>query len=135
MYIEQTANPNSKDIDFLTDKINQGVGDFKSIVPFGLFIKDENKQIIAGLNGYFIHGVIHTDQLWVDPGYRKRGLGRKLMEKVDELGRKEQCQMATICTMCFLNVQKFYEKLGYVVDFVRFGYANGSNRIFLMKKL
>lgn len=75
------------------------------------------------------------DQLWVAPDYRKLGLGRQLMERVHQLGRAHRCAMATVATMSFLGVQKFYEQLGYVVDFVRAGYANGSSCIFLLKIL
>ncbi|AWN81357.1 hypothetical protein DK880_00014 [Candidatus Cardinium hertigii] len=37
--------------------------------------------------------------------------------------------------MRLLGAQKFYEKLGYMVDFERHGYTNQSSCMYLMKKL
>ncbi|WP_243516945.1 MULTISPECIES: N-acetyltransferase [unclassified Candidatus Cardinium] len=135
MTIEHTFNPSIENIHFLTSKLNEAAEGFQSVYPFGFFIKDASKQIKAGVNGCIMYGVIYVDQLWVDVDYRKRGLGRQLMEQAHLLGQKEGCSMATVCTMSFLGVEKFYESLGYKVDFVRLGYANGSSCIFLSKKL
>ena len=81
MKIEHTSSPHAVDIDLLTQKINQETTDFGSAYPFAIFIRDENNQIIAGCNGSIIFGSIYTDQLWVHPDHRKRGLGHKLVGK------------------------------------------------------
>ncbi len=135
MDLEHTLHPNIEDINFLASKLNQAAEGFQSVYPFGFFIKDAANQIKAGINGTIMYNVIYTDQLWVNPDFRKQGLGSQLMEQVHALGHKQGCSMATVCTMSFLGVQKFYEGLGYKVDFVRLGYANGSSCIFLSKKL
>jgi GNAT superfamily N-acetyltransferase len=136
MKIEHTTTPNSQDILFLTEQINSdmppGLATFE---PFGFFIRDEYGAIIAGCNGYAGSGRIYTDQLWVHPSYRKKGLGRKLMNSVHEYGRKVGCTMATLETMSFQVGRKFYENLGYEVDFERHGYAHNSSAIFLKKML
>ena len=103
--------------------------------PFAFFIRDDNNSIIAGCNGSVIYGTIYTDQLWVSQSYRRKGLGRVLMEKVHDYGRKSGCKLATVATMSFQNVQKFYEHLGYECDFERSGYSNGAKCLFLKKKL
>lgn len=135
MHTIYTLDPSIEDVDFLRCKLNQTAEGFKTVYPFGFFIKDEAKQLKAGANGSIMYGAIYVDQLWVDADYRNRGLGRQLMEQVHALGQKESCSMATVCTMSFLGVQKFYEHLGYKVDFIRSGYANGSSCIFLSKRL
>lgn len=133
MYIEHSLT--IEDVNFLTSQLNQTSKGFEPLFPFGFFIKDAAKQIQAGVNGSMLYGAIYVDQLWVDPTYRHQGLGSRLMEEVHALGRKKGCTMATVCTMDFLGVQKFYEQLGYQVDFVRLGYEKGSSCIFLSKKL
>ncbi|WP_242837230.1 GNAT family N-acetyltransferase [Holospora elegans] len=82
-----------------------------------------------------IFGSIYTDQLWVHPDHRKRGLGHKLMEAVHDYGRRSGCSMATVTTMSFQCTKVFYEKLGYVSDFERTGYTRGSSCIFLKRSL
>ena len=133
--IQYTSTPASEDIDFLTQKINQETPEFGEAHPFAFFMRDEKNQIIAGCNGSVIFGCIYTDQLWVHPDHRKKGLGHQLMEAVHDYGRKSECSMATVTTMSFQGAPSFYEKLGYVQDFKRTGYVNGSNCIFMRKAL
>ena len=133
--IEYTSTPTSADIDFLTQKINQETPDFGSAHPFAFFVRDEHNQIIAGCNESVIFGSMYTDQLWVHPDHRKKGLGHKLMEAVHDYGRKSGCAMATVATMSFQGAKAFYEQLGYVSDFERQGYTQNSSCIFLKRSL
>jgi predicted GNAT family acetyltransferase len=133
--IEFTTSPMATDIDFLTQKINQETPEFGEAHPFAFFIRDERNQIIAGCNGSVIFGSIYTDQLWVHPDHRKKGLGHQLMEAVHDYGRKSGCSMATVATMSFQGAKTFYEKLGYVTDFERPGYTQNSHCIFLKRSL
>ena len=125
----------STDIDFLTTMINQETKEFGDACSFAFCIPSEDSRIIAGCNGSIIYGSIYTDQLWVHPDHRKRGLGQRLMNHVHDHGRKQGCTMATVNTMGFQNAEKFYQKLGYEVDFIRHGYINNSHYLFLKKML
>ena len=89
----------------------------------------------AGRNGSLIFGSIFTDQLWVHPNHRTNGLGQQLMKAVHDYGRTSGCSMSTVATMDFQGAKTFYEKLGYVVDFERPGYARGSRCHFMRKAL
>lgn len=133
--IEYTKNPATSDIDFLTKQINQETSEYGEAYPFAFFMRDDAAKIIAGANGFVIYGAIYTDQLWVDKDYRGQGFAKKLMAKVHEFGKLEGCKIATVQTMSFQDAQSFYEKLGYVQDFNRAGYINGSNCIFMRKAL
>ncbi len=135
MNIEFTQSPMTTDIDFLTQKINQETSQLGNAYPFAFFIRDENHQIIAGCNGSVIFGSIYTDQLWVHPTHRKKGLGHQLMEAVHDYGRNHGCTMATVATMSFQGAKEFYEKIGYISDFERTGYAQNSSCIFLKRSL
>lgn len=133
--IQYTSTPASTDIDFLTNKINQETPKLGEAYPFAFFMRDDKNQIIAGCNGSVIFGSIYTDQLWVHPDHRNKGLGYQLMEAVHDYGRKSGCSMATVATMSFQGAKAFYEKLGYVTDFERQGYRRGSSCIFLKQSL
>jgi GNAT superfamily N-acetyltransferase len=135
MKFDINTTPNSLDIEYLTEKINQESPEFGSAYNFGLFVHDEDNRIIGGGNGSVVFGAIYTDQLWVDKKYRGTGLARKIMEKVHDYGRENGCKMATVTTMNFQNARNFYEKLGYTIDFERNGYTMGSSMIFLKKSL
>jgi GNAT superfamily N-acetyltransferase len=135
MNIEFTTSPKSSDLGFITQKINNEIQGFGSANPFAFFIRDAEGKIIAGCNGSIIFGCIYTDQLWVDKAYRKTGLGTKLMNAIHEYGHTNGCKMATVATMSFQGAKVFYEKLGYRVDFARYGYARDSSCIFLKRDL
>jgi len=135
MKIEHTITPEIADINFLTAKINEETPDFGLSYPFAFFIRNYYGKIIAGCNGSVIFGSIYTDQLWVDPSYRKQGWGRKLMENVHDYGSNIGCTIATVTTMSFQNSCSFYKSLGYESDFKRIGYAKDSSCIFLKKLL
>ncbi len=135
MNIQQSNSPTPEDIEYLTQKINEEITAYGSAFPFGFFIRDENAKIIAGCNGYIIFGCIYTDQLWVDPNYRHQGFAKSLIEQVHEYGKKQDCSMATICTMSFQNAVSFYKKLGYTLDFERQGYTKDASCLFLRKDL
>lgn len=133
--IQYTSIPASADIDFLTQKINQETPEFGEAHPFAFFIRDKRNQIIAGCNGSVIFGSIYTDQLWVHPAHRKKGLAHQLMETVHDYGRRSGCRIATVATMSFQGAKSFYEKLGYITDFERQGYTQNSSCIMLKRSL
>ena len=96
MKIEHTTNPNSTDIDFLTEQINLETPQFGNAYPFAFFIKNDKGKIIAGANGSIVFAVIYTDQLWVSINYRKTGLGKELMEEVHKYGKDNGYAFATV---------------------------------------
>lgn len=135
MKIEFTNSPRMSDIDFLTQQINQETSKFGAAYPFTFFFRDKDDQIIAGCNGSVVFGTIYTDQLWVHPNHRRSGLGQKLMAQIHDYGQKNECTMATVATMNFQGARAFYEKLGYVMDFERSGYAKDSSCMFFKRSL
>ncbi len=131
---EIIETPSSRDLDFLTQKINEESPDQGSAYPFSIFIRDKKDNIIAGCNGSIIFGSIYTDQLWVQSNYRKKGLGTKLMDRIHAYGKGKGCTLGTVTTMSF-QAPDFYQKIGYKIDFSREGYNKDSTCIFLSKKL
>ncbi len=99
MKIEHTTSPSSKDIEFLLKKINEETVDKGTCNPFAFFIRDDTEQIIAGCRGFVIYGSIYTDLLWVHSDYRRKGMGKQLMEEVHDYGREMHCKIATVVTM------------------------------------
>ena len=54
------------------------------------------------------------DTLWVDPGHRTEGLGRRLVAAVEDQARERGCRWAKLNTWEF-QAPDFYERCGYVV--------------------
>ncbi len=50
----------------------------------------------------------------VSPSYRKRGVGKKLMEKADELAKQMNCEYSMLASSDFRKgAHKFYEACGF----------------------
>jgi len=133
--IEETLVPKSEDLDFLDQKLNEEFVGKREVRSFGFFIRNGDGEIIAGCAGRMGFKSIYTGQLWVHPSYRKQNLGRKLMDKMHELGRKFGCYFATVGALDFQGSRGFYEKLGYVVEYKGEGYVDNSTCFFLKKTL
>ena len=135
MKIEQTLQPSAEYITFLREMIDAEDPDKYAISEVAFFMRNDEGEIIAGCNCFVFCGAIYTDQLWVHKSYRKQGFGRKLLDEVHNYGREAGCTMTTIATMSYQKALGFYEELGYVADFTREGYMDGSKAIFLKKEL
>lgn len=138
MDIKFTLSPSAYDIDFLTQKINEEAksqGIMEEAYPFGLFLHNDEGEIVAGANGSVVYGTIYTDQLWIHPHHRGLGLGRLMMEKIHHYGLLQRCSLATVATLDFQKARSFYEHMGYECDFERSGYIHGSSCVFLKKIL
>lgn len=135
MQLDFTLAPSSESIDWLTQNINDEPGTFSQAYPFAFFMRDGPKALVAGCNGSVIFGSIYTDQLWVAKDYRRRGLGKQLMEAVHTYGKSLGCLFATVNSMSFQHTRAFYESLGYSLEYERSGYAGGASCLFFKKYL
>lgn len=121
--------------------LNDGISDeavrkkqMERFKPFGIFIKDTKEIVLGGVSGIIIYGSLYVDALWLKEELRHQGLGKKLMNEAEKIGRERECTFATVDTMDW-EALPFYQKLGYEIEFVREGFANESKMIMLRKKL
>ena len=78
----------------------------------------DGRVVATVMGGYEGHrGWINY--LAVDPGMRRRGLGRMMMERVEEMLRAIGCPKVNLQVReSNLEVIRFYEKIGYSSDHV-----------------
>lgn len=77
---------------------------------------------------------LHIKYLFVEENYRGQGLARQLMDHALEFGEKRRCQFAFVETMSF-QAPEFYQKMGFVIEFSRPGYAENTTFHYLKKSL
>ncbi len=82
------------------DEHNAGVASARSVTRVrGVFV--DSGRVVAGLDAAAHWGKLHIRLLWVDPDYRAKGLGSRLMGWAEERGRELRCASVIVDTMSF----------------------------------
>lgn len=96
---------------------------------------DENKKIIAAISGFDNFGPAEIGGLFVAEKYRNQGYGKALVMKAEEWGRAKGCKAVTVFTIKNWPAFKFYQNLGFKIEYERKGHAQGTIGCYLMKQL
>ncbi|MFA4998534.1 MAG: GNAT family N-acetyltransferase [Candidatus Paceibacterota bacterium] len=78
-----------------------------------VFKAKENGKIMGSIKAKYEGGVIYVKNIIVDESERGRGIGRKLMEKVEREGKKLGGHKIYLFTMEKWGSSKFYKSLGF----------------------
>ncbi len=60
--------------------------------------------------------MIRLDCLVVHPGYRKQGIGKRLVKKVESRAKRRKIPLITLGSLKEYNAVGFYQSIGYVID-------------------
>ena len=96
--------PLKQTLDELTDELNNGV-------ILKLILDDDT--IIGSVRAYTKDRTTHIGKLMVHPDYRQRGLGTRLMEKIENCFLNTKYELFTVSKS--VNNIKFYKKRGYEI--------------------
>ncbi|MFX1285839.1 MAG: GNAT family N-acetyltransferase [Promethearchaeota archaeon] len=102
-------------------------------IQIKLVVKNEEGQIIGGLQAYTILKVIHTVCLWIDEKFRNQGYGRELLMSEEKIAIDNSCISGLLNVLSFQSPD-FFQKLGYEIFGVSDGYANSIKEYFLIKR-
>ena len=88
---------------------------------FGLTMRNEEGNIVAGVVAQCVYNWLHINVIWVSEDLRGQGHGDNLIEAAEAEGKRRGCQNAMLHTFSF-QAKPFYEKHGYqnsgeLVDF------------------
>ncbi|MET1003041.1 MAG: GNAT family N-acetyltransferase [Acidimicrobiia bacterium] len=107
--------PNLADLALLEERVAAaaiaaaGVGEDRA---FGVFIRDDEHRIVAGISGMTWGGCCQLHAMWVDEPLRGRGLGRALMAGAESVARQRGCSLVEFFAYDMLAAG-LYERLGY----------------------
>lgn len=100
---------------------------------FTVVVRDGTEGVRGGARGFLRMGAVEIRGVWLDPDLRKTGLGRRLIERLEEEARARGASAALLDTYEF-QARGFYESCGYAV-FAEFGYPAGLRRFYMTKEL
>jgi ribosomal protein S18 acetylase RimI-like enzyme len=135
--IEVRCDPSTEERDFIFNGLVQfnesQVGDAR-FKEFGIFAASESEAIIAGLLGHTLWNGFFISALWVAEAVRRKGIGRQLIAKAEELAIQNGCDHIHLDTFDF-QARDFYEKNGFQIFGTIEDYPIGHKRYYLIKKL
>ena len=137
MNFELTDKPAMADVDYLGAGLDAHGA---AIVPprkkrdIGVFVRDENGRVLAGMAGVTYWNWLHIKLLWVDDSLRGQGIGRRLMQMAEVEAVERGCHSAMVDTHSF-QAEEFYVALGYEVFGRLQDFPMGHQRIYLQKSL
>jgi len=85
---------------------------------FMIVIRDQNNNLVGALIAYTVYKEIYVDDIWVDPLYRNKGLGRQLLKILEDQFKEQGYHNINLVTSEF-QASDFYKKCGFEVEFVR----------------
>jgi GNAT superfamily N-acetyltransferase len=102
--------------------------------PVGFFLRHDRGEWLGGCMGYVWASYLHVQWLWVAPGLRGFGQGKRLLDAAEEMAWDHGALAATLDT--FNPAAKaFYLHLGYEVFGALDNYPPGFKKFFLRKTL
>ena len=121
-------SPDPSDLALLEERVAAaavaaaGVGDDQE---FGIFVRDDEGRIVAGVSGIVWGGCCDLQALWVHESFRGRGLARALMAEAEAEARRRGCAFVVFFAYDLL-ANGFYGRLGYETVGVIEGCPAGS---------
>lgn len=87
--------------------------------PFSLYTHNSSSKLTAGISGavrqYPSFKTAWIHKIWVEPSYRRQGIGRNLMNYLDYFACNKNCQNMQIEVFEFQSVE-FFKKQGYWIE-------------------
>ncbi len=119
--------------------VDEGLGAFNDeaapldeVRPLACFLRAEDGTVVGGAVGRRWGGCAELQQLWVDAPHREQGLGARLVRAFEDAARGHGCTYLYLETFSF-QAPAFYERLGYVTEYVRRGYPHGIAKFHMGK--
>ncbi len=129
--------PSTEELQFLEDRLyefnaTQTRQDDGQL--FGFLVRDEQRQIVAGISGWTWARACEIRELWVHPDWRGQGYGRTLLESAQQLARARGCQVILLTSYSF-QAPKFYQKFGFQLEWQLADFPPGYQYAHLVKRL
>ncbi|GAA2902325.1 GNAT family N-acetyltransferase [Enterococcus pseudoavium] len=79
---------------------------------FGCYLYNDEEKVVGGITAHSFWNIMHIDFFWVDESLRGQGQGKKLLIKMEEIAKREKCNVIHLETFSF-EAPRFYAKNGY----------------------
>jgi N-acetylglutamate synthase-like GNAT family acetyltransferase len=126
--------PDAKIVDDSLEQFNQSVADFTTSLKFACMARLRSGTVVGGALARWWGEYCELQQIWVDEYHRTGGIGRRLVQMVEEEARTRGCSLVYLDTFTF-QAPVFYLKLGYEVACEFKGFPNNVSKFIMRKSL
>ncbi len=106
----------------------------KNPKDLGVYIRDENGELLAGLTANTHGNWLTIKYLWVSEELRSQGVGSRILKQAEEEAKKRGCKYSFLDTFSF-QAPEFYKKYGYKEQFALNNYPVTGKRYYFTKNL
>lgn len=137
MNIEVLQNPEQELVDFLSQKIsefNWQNWEVNERLPLAAQITDDDGNVVAGAAARTFGNWLLLDTLWVSDTLRGQNIGSRLLSTIEQEGKQRGCVKCLLDTLNF-QAMPFYQKHGYVTQWIQEDYPKQGCKYFMVKEL
>lgn len=99
-----------------------------------MFVALDNDKFVGGVHGSVTEDSMYIGLLVVDEDYKGNGIGKNLMSKIEERAKELNVYSINLGTVEF-QAEKFYDKLGYKIVFIKENDPRGYKSYNMVKKI
>jgi GNAT superfamily N-acetyltransferase len=128
--------PSPDDLQFLEDRLyeynSQKIGREDGQL-FAFFLRNDQREVLAGLSGWTWADACEIQSLWVHPAWRGQGYGRELLAAAEQEARARGCKVILISSYSF-QAPAFYQQCGYELAWQLNDFPPGHAHCILVKR-
>lgn len=106
----------------------------KNPKELGIYLRDKQGKILAGIIGETHGKWLMIEFLWVDEELRGQYVGSQILEKAESTAKERGCRFIFLDTFSF-QAPMFYKKHGYQEAFILNEYPLTGKKVFFTKTL
>jgi GNAT superfamily N-acetyltransferase len=131
------SNPTEDEIEFIKnglEEYNNNIVGSDNHKLLNIILKNKDKKIIGGILGGTYWGWLNIERFWIEEEYRNKGIGKKLLKKIEEEAKKRGCKHVHLDTHDF-QAREFYQKQGYTIRCELKDLPKGHSKYLMTKEL
>jgi len=134
---EFTDSPQADDLDAVDAGLhlfNLAAADLDAVRPLACFARAASGEVIGGLRARQWGAAVEVQQLWVDERHRRRGIGARLMQLLEQEATGRGVKVIYLDTFSF-QAPEFYRHCGYASALRIDGFPSGIARHVMVKRV
>lgn len=131
---DDVAHDAGKRIDAELGASNEASAPLHNVRPLASFARLAGAALVGGAVGRTWGACCELQQLWVDPAWRRQGIGARLVREFEQRAESRGCCTFYLETFSF-QAPSLYRSLGYKVRLEVRGFAPGIVRYSMIREI